>query len=621
MPTGVEVETAVGDSVDVVNTPTYIPHRSGSLFGVISMQQSSQVRGAVIVLPSLAKEVIHTTRALKLLSETLAAHGFLALRIDYANTGESAGDQRDPLAAEHWVDSIRTAVSYVRSLGIRNVTVVGHRVGSLLATQDVDLLGQLDAIVLWDPVVRGRHFVRMQKALYSIVTAESDGLPDSVPLVETDQSDNLVHLMGLTLHSAAAKSLSGMRIDSAALDALPKTAVLALLRDSELESDLAQSIRVNEGEVSSVGDQTDFLEAVNPWVVTLPDEVETIASWIGRRVGDNTPESVEVRSTSSAVVAHTSDGQPIETIVRVLPGNRIVWDTALVGRHTAARHVVVTHTIAHDIRTGPDRLFYDLAIDVAGLEGRVVRFDRAGVGESGHVSDEDTHIRLYKRPYIDEGLRILDAIELPDNATIVHTGVCIGGWMASHAAIESRRRFSTNGSQSGAVIVNPLRWRLRPPVSTGIVERRHRVGFDVPTGEGGESGLAKPTTAPPILRVFKAIDRNVVRRLVGLLPEDAYTVISRSLLARNPDSLVNSIYRAGASVRIVFGPEDYQLFCRYGGPQGFEKRGWRVPIYVGESGDHVGYSATIHKATMQACRDALGLKEPEKAPPSNAPSH
>ena len=117
--------------MDIVNTPGYIDGAHGPLFVVASMPKSSSVTGAVIILPSLAKEAGHTARALKQLAERLASRGLLAVRIDYACTGESAGDQRHPGATDAWLDSIRSVIGFVGDLGVERVALVGHRAGAL----------------------------------------------------------------------------------------------------------------------------------------------------------------------------------------------------------------------------------------------------------------------------------------------------------------------------------------------------------------------------------------------------------------------------------------------------------------------------------------------------------
>ncbi|QTI70561.1 hypothetical protein [Gordonia polyisoprenivorans] len=587
--------------MDIVNTPGYIDGAHGPLFVVASMPKSSSVTGAVIILPSLAKEAGHTARALKQLAERLASRGLLAVRIDYACTGESAGDQRHPGATDTWLDSIRSVIGFVGDLGVERVALVGHRAGALLALQDSSVIGGADAMVLWDPVIRGRHFVRAQKALYSVMTATHDEVPANVTARPAEQH---VHLVGLTLHDAAAKSLSAMALNADTAGALAGTAALALLRDSERESDLGRMLtEAPSVRVESLGDQTDFLEAANPWVITLPDEVDTIVSWLGEHLtGPAVPVNVDL--SPQAAVSTSADGREIVTRVRVLAGDRLVWDTAMAGRHGQAREILVTHSIGHDIRTGPGRLFYELALDIAERGGRVIRFDRAGVGESGIVSTDDTYIQLYKRDYVREGNRIIDAIDPPAGATIAHVGICLGGWMASHAALETHRR-RPDSIRSQAVLVNTLRWRLRPARFTGVVERRHRTGFF----SAGPDDAASAEPAASSARRLGKLDKKITRLVVGALPKSLYTYLSRTVMARNPDALVGSLRHQGTGVRIVLGPEDYRTFDKWGGPAGFAKRGWKVPLYVTSSGDHVAYHADVQQATKAACLDALDLPE------------
>ncbi len=130
------------------------------LLGFLHVPSSGTVREAVVMCPPLGKEHIDTYRGMRLLGEKLAAQGMAAFRFEYAGVGDSAGAEDDPDALTLWLKSIVSAVDYVRQAGAESVSIVGLRVGALLAASALQECGHVNSIVLWDPILTGRNYLR-----------------------------------------------------------------------------------------------------------------------------------------------------------------------------------------------------------------------------------------------------------------------------------------------------------------------------------------------------------------------------------------------------------------------------------------------------------------------------
>jgi alpha-beta hydrolase superfamily lysophospholipase len=98
------------------------------------------------------------------LAVLLASNGFSVLRFDYSCTGDSAGDSEDA-ALDQWVDDIRVAADELRdSAGVRRVSLVGMRLGGVLAMRAATAGLTVRDLVLWDPIVDGqRYFNQIEK--------------------------------------------------------------------------------------------------------------------------------------------------------------------------------------------------------------------------------------------------------------------------------------------------------------------------------------------------------------------------------------------------------------------------------------------------------------------------
>ncbi len=119
----------------------------------------------VVLCNPLGYEAMSAHRTYRHLAERLSARGFPALRFDYDGTGDSSGRLVEPGRVRAWLDSIRAATmeARVRS-GARVVALFGVRLGATLATVAANEIRDVEALVLWAPIVSGRAHVRELQA-------------------------------------------------------------------------------------------------------------------------------------------------------------------------------------------------------------------------------------------------------------------------------------------------------------------------------------------------------------------------------------------------------------------------------------------------------------------------
>ncbi|MBU6430655.1 MAG: alpha/beta hydrolase, partial [Cyanobacteria bacterium REEB65] len=128
----------------------------------VPIQSAARGHG-VVICPPIGYEMWSAYAALRSLAAQLCAMGFCVLRFDYDGTGDAAGDHRDPDRLEAWIRSLDEACRYLLDQGhVRELTVLGLRFGASLAALYVCRAAPLAVrqLILWDPVVQGRRFVR-----------------------------------------------------------------------------------------------------------------------------------------------------------------------------------------------------------------------------------------------------------------------------------------------------------------------------------------------------------------------------------------------------------------------------------------------------------------------------
>lgn len=392
---------------------TYFGPADAPLYGALHLPASRRVRGAVLLVPPLAKEQYDALRGLRRLATLLAADDLAVLRFDYLGTGDSAGAAGLPDAADGWIASVRHADEYLRGLGAGAPAVVALRAGAAIA----GAAGLAPpAVVLWDPI-GGRPFARAQGALARMAIGAG---PDT--------------WIGLDVHPTAVARLATLPADA-----------LAAPRVLIAERPGGASVGPDEADRITVDGMPEFVEP-SAHLVRIPDAaIADIAGWLRAAL----PEAGHM--PVSPVIRTTARLHGVEERIEELGGAAAIRSVPAAG---APRRSVLLCATANDTRHGPNRAWVPLAREVAAAGGAALRFDRRGAGESGPV-DAGEAVALFPPAGVDDAVAAARALDGP----LLTAGVCSGSWYAAHAA-----RAATAET---TVLVNTVlySWRLKPGIT------------------------------------------------------------------------------------------------------------------------------------------------------------
>lgn len=155
-------------------TPFYFGTRQHRLFGIYEAARQSGAHAAVLCYP-FGAEYVSAHRSMRQLATLLTVAGYHVLRFDYYGTGNSAGEMTDASLCD-WISDIRMAADEVRSItNSSRITLVGLRLGATLAAMAVAALGEIDALVLWDPVMSGPDYLDELGVDYEPAHGRRDG--------------------------------------------------------------------------------------------------------------------------------------------------------------------------------------------------------------------------------------------------------------------------------------------------------------------------------------------------------------------------------------------------------------------------------------------------------------
>jgi pimeloyl-ACP methyl ester carboxylesterase len=141
--------------------PFYFGAPEAALFGAYHAPQSRSTRASGVVLcHPMGEEYIRFHRAFRQLADRLATVGFPVLRFDFYGCGDSAGEAEEG-RLERWRTDLAEAIGEIRRRGrVTQVCLVGMRLGGSLATMVGAERGDIDSMVLWDPIINGHHFLK-----------------------------------------------------------------------------------------------------------------------------------------------------------------------------------------------------------------------------------------------------------------------------------------------------------------------------------------------------------------------------------------------------------------------------------------------------------------------------
>ncbi|MFW6164097.1 MAG: serine aminopeptidase domain-containing protein [Planctomycetota bacterium] len=131
------------------------------LFGVLHLPEESPRGVGLVFCAPFAEEHKQGYRIFVELARRLQASGFPCLRFDYRGTGDSAGPFTDFTLAGA-IEDIGAAAGFLRErAGVERLGLIGLRLGASLAWRAVQDGTDAEALVLWQPIVNGKLFYRL----------------------------------------------------------------------------------------------------------------------------------------------------------------------------------------------------------------------------------------------------------------------------------------------------------------------------------------------------------------------------------------------------------------------------------------------------------------------------
>ena len=410
-----------------VETQLWFGDSERPLYGWVVAPSDGQVRGGVVICSPIGRELYSTHRTIRRLAGQLAEAGYVAIRFDYDGTGDSAGSADDSRRVQAWLDSIRDARSLLLELGAPRISGIGFRLGALLlATFAQAAPGAFESVVLWDPYVTGRAFLREGEVLLSA----SDG-------GGREKDPAYVHTPSFQFTQETADDLRRLSFGELPVENPIAERILLLHRDDRPQPAAIKRRLEMEGDRLSVGVAVDLaaLMDVDVTVMTVPQlTLDRTVSWLSEATSTDYEALSSIPSEHAATV-RALDGSPVrETFANVAHrGMRGIISEPAADLADGPRPWVTLMNIGSEYHIGPGRLWVELAREWAAMGYRIIRIDQTGIGDSD-IHDGQIEARPYSPFWIDD-VRDLVRTLRKDGSPIMMVGLCAGAYSSLEAAL------------------------------------------------------------------------------------------------------------------------------------------------------------------------------------------
>ena len=445
--------------------------QSRSLCGMLHEPPDSDgARGrGLVICPPIGYELWSSYATLRVVAQNACAAGFTVLRFDYDGTGDSVGDHRDPDRVRAWTLSIDQACRHlVDGLGVRKLTLLGLRVGASLAAAYVAQTrpSWLDELILWDPVVNGRRYVR---GLRLVATPAAGSVSErQSDTRRTDNGDAFTGVAG-TVHSAATLD------DLAALDLLklhppgcrvlllhrPERGDCAALAQHWADAGLRVDRHTDDGIEKVIDRPTE--EAELP-MQTLQFLREKLADHVGASPDRSAASPAHAPPRDSSRFHHSpTSAALVERFVRIHPDRLHGVLCEAEERHEPDRLLVFLNAgLEHHV--GPGRLWVEFSRDLVRPGLAALRVDFNGLGESPMRSPPRA-LCLYDRAHEVDVRNIVRFARQRGYRKVVLLGLCASAWIALNSA--------ASAGADGVAAINPqLYWRPGDPTPIALADFR-----------------------------------------------------------------------------------------------------------------------------------------------------
>ena len=176
--------------------------------------ENIKCRSTLLYVAPFAEEMNKSRRMLALLARNLAQQGVAVLILDLYGCGDSDGELKDA-SWKQWKDDLGTAFSWLRQRCDAPISLLGLRLGGLLALDFIrNSKHQVDQLILWQPVLNGQQFLTqfLRLKLANDILSDSKQHSGSTQAIRQQLSEGeIVEIAGYEISSKLSTSIDALK--------------------------------------------------------------------------------------------------------------------------------------------------------------------------------------------------------------------------------------------------------------------------------------------------------------------------------------------------------------------------------------------------------------------------
>ncbi|MEK7286406.1 MAG: alpha/beta fold hydrolase [Nitrospirota bacterium] len=403
------------------------------------------------------------------LADALSASGFPVLRFDYHGMGNSAGTEKDGNRLTAWQDSIRSAIDTLKNTyGCAEVGLIGFRFGATLAALIASEI-EVANLVLWAPLVQGKHYTRQMKVLQ--LTGDNPSY----------HSEGSIEAVGYLLTQQTIAEMNRVNL----IENLPRTSRILIAARDDMPDDFSlrdawmkQGRSVAYRKFSGVAEM--LVEAHNTRVPV--ENIAQIVQWVreglpSSRIDNESPSRLLKKSAIMRINDCTKNDETpsknIEEHILEFGTQQPLFGIFSHPQHDFAskRPVVLLLNTGSVHHIGTCRLYVRLARNLALAGFSSLRMDFIGLGDS-FMDDFNNENAPYTLTATEDIAAAIQAMKQHyGSESFVLAGLCSGAHASFHGVLDL-----SNEPVVECVLINPMPFYWKPGMSvdrTPEQESRH----------------------------------------------------------------------------------------------------------------------------------------------------
>lgn len=407
----------------VVRTAFYFESEGKWLFAWLHRPAGGVTEHGVLICPPLGHEQVHSHRALRHLADRLAAQGLTVLRFDYHGTGDSDGTECDPQRLAVWQTNVSDATAWLRSqTGCTRISLVGLRLGAALAALHAEK-HEVENLVLWAPVVKGRRYVR-----------ELTALSQTAQLAAGQNSAGL-EAMGFVYAQETIDELA--KVDLLSRPVRCHHVLIVSPANSAADSSLREHLS-KQGVKAEMATLPGYEEMMaEPHQTEVPDEaLQGIVGWMKARTQPAVAAGLKAACPEATSMMTCGDETVRESILQISKAPDLFGILTEPLESSKSLPWIVMLNAGAAYRVGPGRLHVPLGRQLAALGYPCLRFDINGIGDSVAAEVEKENDTYAATAFRDVALACDCLNALQPGRPIVLLGLCSGAYVAFQSAAQ-----------------------------------------------------------------------------------------------------------------------------------------------------------------------------------------